>query len=74
MNMPFAVHDVVTAAVAVPATGGERAVREGQQGVVLEVLAGPTYLVEFADEKGRTLATPFMAETQLAAWEQPSRP
>lgn len=61
--------DVVQTLVDVPARDDEAAIARGSVGTVVAIATRPSlaYLVEFADEDGRTLAMPWMLPEQLRA-------
>ncbi|WP_238944280.1 DUF4926 domain-containing protein [Allofranklinella schreckenbergeri] len=59
--------DVVQTLLDIPAQGGEEAIAKGCLGTVLALVSKPypACLVEFADDAGRALATPWIEPQHL---------
>lgn len=63
----FAEHDVVVSLVNLPAEPGYQPVKVGDVGAIVHIADKPdlAYLVEFCNDKGETLAWPFMKPDQI---------
>ncbi|AKK06784.1 hypothetical protein CMUST_12390 [Corynebacterium mustelae] len=67
--MPFNLFQTVRLTTDIPADESidppEPALSAGTTGTVVDLLDGTAYLVEFADDQGRTIALPALTEDQI---------